>query len=115
MSIKWSGNLTANLTQMDDKVRRGMVAAANYVAPQAESFMKSEAPWTDRTGNARQGLGAKVESSGDRVAIILYHSVDYGVWLEVRWGGKYAIIEPAIAAAMPLFVEAAGRLIFDGA
>lgn len=111
--IKWEGDLTARINNMGPKVKRGMVAAANYVAPQAEAFMKSEAPWTDRTGAARNGLGAQVEVSGNKVAIILYHSVPYGVFLEVRWGGKYAIIEKTMAAAGPLFVEAIGRLIFD--
>lgn len=112
MTFKLEGDLRANLVGMEQRQKMAVVAAANYVAPQAESMMKSEAPWTDRTGNARQGLGAKVEANGDRVAIILYHSVDYGVWLEVRWGGKYGIIERAMAATGPLFVETVGRMLF---
>lgn len=111
--IHWEGDLTARVNQMGPKIKRGMVAAANYVAPQAEAFMKENAPWTDRTGAARNGLGAQVEVSTNKVAIILYHTVPYGVFLEVRWGGKYAIIEPTMAAAGPLFVEALGRLVFN--
>ena len=115
MSIRWEGNLTvSSLDELDNKVRRGMVAAANYVAPQAEAHMRANAPWTDRTGNARAGLNAKVEVGANKVAIVLAHSVPYGIWLEVRWGGKYAIIEPTIATFAPKFVEAVGRLVFDG-
>lgn len=113
MSFKMTGNLEANLKGLDQKVKAGMVAAANYVAPQAESFMKSTAPWTDQTGAARNGLRARVRVSGNTVAIVLYHSVPYGIWLEVRWGGKYAVIEPAMAAAGPLYVQTIGRLVFD--
>lgn len=114
MSFRMEGDLSARLNDMGPKVKRGMVAAANYVAPQAEAWMKSNASWTDRTGNARQGLGSEVQVSSNRVAIVLFHSVDYGVWLEVRWGGKYAIIEPTIAIFAPKLAEAAGRMIFDG-
>lgn len=113
MTFRIEGDMTARLDEFDPKVRRGILAAAHFTAPLAESFMKSQAPWTDRTGAARNGLGTKVEASGDRVAIILFHSVPYGVYLETRWGGKYAIIEPAMAATGPLFIEAIQRLVFD--
>jgi hypothetical protein len=106
------GTLMAGLFQFDQKANRAMVAAANYVAPQAESAMKAGAPWTDRTGNARQGLGARVVVEPNKVAIVLYHSVPYGVYLELRWGGRYAIIEPTIATAGPMFVDAVKHLLF---
>lgn len=111
--FRLEGDLIANLEGFDQKAQRAMVAAAQYVAPQAEQWMKNNAKWTDRTGAARNGLGAKVESGQGRVGIVLYHSVPYGVFLEVRWGGKYAIIEPTIQVMAPLYVEAVGRLLFD--
>jgi len=106
------GDLIGNIATMDARNRRALVAAANYAAPQIESFMKSEAPWTDRTGAARSGLRATVQNRGDTVAIVLSHSVPYGVFLEVRWGGKYGVIRQAVAAGTPLFVEAVGKLMF---
>ena len=112
MTFRLEGDLEANLKQFGPKVQAAMVAAAHYVAPQAESFMRSEATWTDRTGAARNGLRSQVVTGPDKVAIVLYHSVPYGVWLELRWDGKYAIIERTMAAAGPLFVEAIGRLAF---
>lgn len=106
--------LQVGLATLSPKIKTGMVAAANYCAPLAEEYMKANATWTDRTGAARNGLRAKVMTSPDKVALVLYHSVPYGVFLEVRWSGKYAIIEPAMAAIGPLFVEAIHRLTFPG-
>jgi hypothetical protein len=28
--------------------------------------------------------------------LILLHSMPYGIWLEVRWSGRYAIIGPTM-------------------
>ena len=111
--FRWEGDLTAGLNQMGPKIKRGMVAAANHVAPIAEEYMRENAPWTDQTSAARNGLHSRVEIGANKVAIILYHTVPYGVFLEVRWGGKFAIIEPTMAAVAPLFVEAIGRIVFD--
>ena len=111
--FRLEGDLVGNLQEFDQKAKRAMVAAAEYVAPQAEQWMKQNAKWTDQTGAARNGLGTKVVDNGSSVAIVLFHSVPYGVFLEVRWGGKYAIIEPTIQTMAPLYVEAVGRLLFD--
>lgn len=112
-TFKLTGDLRGNLATLDEKVKSSVLAAAHYVAPQAEAFMKNNAKWTDRTGAARNGLRAQVQTNGQTVAIVLYHSVHYGVFLEVRWGGKYAIIGPAVQAMAPLFVETIARLAFD--
>lgn len=111
--FRWEGELIKNVEGFDERVKKGMVAAAMWSAPQIESYMKSNAPWTDRSGNARNGLKAKVVVRSKTVAIVLYHSVPYGIWLEVRWGGKYAIIQDAMAAGGPLFASAVARLVFE--
>lgn len=117
---KWSvvgkqfleGDLIINVKNFDDRVQRAMVAGANYTATRVESFMKTNAKWVDRTGNARDGLNAEVKvESGEKIAILLYHTMPYGPFLEVRWGGKYGIISPSIEYGAPLFIEAVGRLI----
>lgn len=113
MTFKFTGTLIPNLNRFDAKANRAMVAAANFVSPQAEAYMKENATWTDQTGNARQGLRSQVEVAPDKVAIIMYHSVFYGVFLELRWGGKYAIIEPTMAHIGPLFTKAIKELLFD--
>lgn len=103
-----------NVADLEPRIKRAMVAAAEYTSGHAETYMKDNAPWTDRTGAARNGLGTRVVTTGDKVVIVLYHTVPYGVFLELRWDGKYAIIEPTMAAVGPLFVETIGRLAFEG-
>lgn len=78
-------------------IRNGVRQIAAYYAPQIESWMKANASWTDRTGNARQTLSAEVEDvSLDMVKIVLAHGVEYGVWLEIAHAGAYSILGPAI-------------------
>jgi hypothetical protein len=70
----------------------------DFQAPKVQDYARSNAPWTDRTSNARNGLFAQSqgELSTGRIEIRLYHTVPYGIWLEIRWAGKYATIYPTI-------------------
>lgn len=111
-SWEFEGDLVARLNQMGPQAKRAMVAGANLTKTQAISHMRSTAPWTDRTGNARSGLNAEVEVSFNAVALILYHTMPYGVYLETRWGGKYAVIRPSIPVMAQLLVTNVGRLLF---
>lgn len=113
MGVRWTGDVTGELRTLDMRAKRGLVAAANYVAPKLEAHMKNNATWTDRTGAARNGLGAQVVYGGNKVAIVLFHSVSYGVYLETRWGGKYSIIRPTLSVGGPMFAETYKRLVFD--
>ncbi len=66
--------------------------------PITEGYAKVTAPWTDRTGNARNLLHATVDHDRHLHRITLSHGVPYGIWLEVRQQGKYAVIMPTIKA-----------------
>ena len=60
-----------------------------------ENQMSSNAPWTDRSGNARQGLWTGTTNIPRMMTTLtLSHGVEYGFWLEVRWGGRFAIVLP---------------------
>jgi hypothetical protein len=89
----WSA-LALNYRQ---RIEMGIVAIAQRWAPEIENYMKSNAPWTDRTGNARQGLHTEVNHVvGSMVQIILAHGVEYGIWLEVKAAGSWAIVNPSL-------------------
>lgn len=68
---------------MQQKLLRAVTANMRYWDGPVEEHMKHNAPWTDRTTNARNGLFASAAKLGrDLWGIVLGHSVDYGVYLE---------------------------------
>lgn len=90
-------NLSPRLKMLMPKLDAAVNEIFDYAALQAESDMRTRASWQDRTGNARAGLMAEHESIPMvRHTLILYHSMPYGIYLEVRWSGKYAVIGPVM-------------------
>lgn len=94
--------LTPALKGFDAAVDAGMDLAFDSMVPVAESYMRTNAPWRDRTGNARAGLKA-IHQAQPMVqhSLILFHTMPYGIWLEVRWSGRYAIIAPSVRELGP--------------
>lgn len=91
------------------KVSEGAILESlDLMVDDIEQWMQENAPWEDRTGMAREGLKAEVarEHNSDLLvdqvtrayefAIVVYHTVSYGLYLEVRWNGRYAIINPTV-------------------
>ena len=64
------------------------------------SYMKSNAPWNDRTGAARAGLSSNVNLSGHSTTLSAFHTVPYGGYLETGTSkmSAYPIIRPALQA-----------------
>jgi hypothetical protein len=111
--FSWEGEveLARSIKEITPGIKRAMVAAAEYNGPKMVSWMKSNAKWVDRTSNARNGLGGQTLVSGNSVQIVVFHSVPYGIWLEVRWSGRYGIINPAIEEWFPKVMNTLGNLI----
>ena len=66
------------------------------VGVEALEYAKANAPWTDRTGMAREGLDVDVDTTGQQITLTMYHTMDYGQWLETSQGGRLAIIMPTL-------------------
>ena len=97
--MQWSGDkeMAAKMELYGQKVVEALHQIALYWSPVIETAAKQNAPWTDRTGNARQGLRGFVEDlSATSVAIYLTHSVEYGVYLETQYQQRYAVIMPTL-------------------
>lgn len=101
-----SGTLGEGIRQKPARVIRDIQTVMDLYAPRVEAYAKTHAPWTDRTGNARNGLAARSYREGDEQGIVLFHQVPYGLWLEVRFSGRYAIIDPTIAEMGPVVMRA---------
>lgn len=109
MEIKMTGidTLAKSIEAHDLKVKRIIGGQFGRAKAEAVNFAKLNAPWTDQTGNARSGLFADVgaENNGDQFWLILAHSVYYGIFLESRFSGRYAIIMPTINYIGQLLIE----------
>lgn len=88
--------LTPALRGMEARTHRRIAAATRRQSLLTQNYARRNAPWRDRTGNARNGLFTIAASDQKKHRIVLFHSVPYGIWLEVRWSGRYEIIRPSI-------------------
>lgn len=81
--------------------------ACAEAALHGESYAKVSAPWTNRTGAARAGLSGKSSVRNASGAITLSHGVDYGIWLELAHGRRYAILPQTLQSTV---ADLQGRL-----
>lgn len=98
MPVEWDDQaLRRRIERTPQRIDAALAAIINRHSPLAETWMKQHAPWTDRTGNARQGLHATpVRQRYEFYMIVLAHAVSYGIWLEVANSSRYEIIKPAL-------------------
>jgi hypothetical protein len=107
------------LPELRQKLYRGLYAIDARIAQEGEAYMKQNAKWQDQTGNARAALSGTSAASGSRgggvmgtTHVITYsHGVPYGIWLEVRWGGRYAILKPTVELFGRKYMEMVSGLI----
>lgn len=103
--------LLPRLMMMDTAVRKGVQATLLRYESIAEARMKTKAPWTDRTGNARNGLSAKAIVGDEIDSLVLFHQVPYGIWLEVKNGGQYAVIMPTVNEIGPEIMKTLNKIM----
>lgn len=91
------------LDKYGDRAWKAVEALADFIAVKLQNEARDDAPWQDRTGNARSGLVGATISDFARKAVEIYliHSVEYGVFLELSRAGRYAIIAPTIERNLP--------------
>jgi hypothetical protein len=105
--FKWEVTPEQAFTELYDdytrQIYREIQRLALKYAPEIEAWMKAERLWIDRTNNARSGLYAEVESTLTQIVISFDHTMEYGVFLEFKNQGEYAIIAPALDHFAPKF------------
>lgn len=113
---------TADPKTIADKLKGATEKAHFYLSRttelyslRAETYAKSKAPWTDRSTNARSGLAStyrgEISSSGARFEIDVFHRVPYGIWLELKYNGKWSIINKTISVEGPRFFSTANKVM----
>lgn len=125
VTFRWTEtSLFAGLENFEKKTLQEMEDRVTDYAEVVLDYMQTHAPWEDRTGQARDQLtatpyGGQMRNeagqfaSGHLIGIQLAHGVDYGIWLEIRWGGIYAIIQPTIEALGDDFMNTFSDMLED--
>lgn len=107
MGFTWQVEPGKAFPELFNEYARVTLQSGNRVAharaQEMEAWGRANAPWTDRTGDARRLLSVRVE--GDEFAIgtiVIEHGVSYGLWLEIAHAGKYSIITKMIDTFAPV-------------
>lgn len=98
--------LRGNLEALGPKINKYLTVTTDFGAVNGVKEMKTKAPWTDRTTNARSGLWTMPRHTGSgpigfaQHEIVFGHAVDYGIWLEIKQphkGGRPIVMPTTIA------------------
>ena len=136
VTFKWVkpvSNIQTGFTRHGRKALVAVRQAADHSAIRMQNAARAEAPWTDRTGNARSGLfgGASggglpdlgapsavadiapdesVEGDETLIVVVIAHSMSYGVSLELDHAELYAVLVPVMDREIPQLGAALKRL-----
>lgn len=103
--------LITGVVKLDDRLDRAVAGVMKQRSHIIVGWMKQNAPWTDRTGNARSGLSTETEHVPKKYhRIWMFYRVGYGIWLEIRFAGKYSIIVPTIEDQAPKLMKTFDKL-----
>jgi len=102
-----------NLRSAVLKHRAALGLYADTAAKKMEREAKANAPWTDRTTNARQSLAGSSGWDGNKLKVVLSGGMDYSVYLELAHEKKYAILKPTIDKNTSEILAGYQRLVKD--
>lgn len=101
MGFKWdSRELSRGVRELSPRVDAYIGAVVEFQATRGMAYMRAQARWTDRTGNARAGLFTIVRHFPMvRHEAVFSHTMSYGFWLEVANDERYAIVMQSVRIA----------------
>ena len=85
-----------NLNKFEGNVKSAAKVALRLTGAQTVNYAKSNAPWTDRTGNARQSIHEEFNEDSGTYSSSVGIGAEYGVYLELSNGGRFRIVDPAV-------------------
>ena len=108
------GKVAANIDAYNARVQKALEIAGQTYGAKMQSYAQNNAKWTDRTGAARGGLDFDSTWEGTTLTISIMHTVDYGLWLEVRdfpHAGRLAILQEARDSQVQGFISMVKKII----
>lgn len=114
--LTWvADTISDNLKNAHSTANFYLSRTTEYYSLHAETYAKNKAPWTDRSGNARSGLGSTwtgaVTATNATFTIDIFHRMPYGFWLEVKYNGKWGIIDKTVNIEGKKFFKTANEVM----
>lgn len=106
-----ASSLVEGLNNFMTRSQAALQMYAETAALKLQNDARDNAPWTDRTGHARQRLTGTSLVVANGYKLRLAHGVDYGIWLELAHEKRFAIIQPTILADSGEIMEGFQRLL----
>lgn len=100
-----------NPAHVVNRLRAAIGIYASTAAKQMEGEAKRNAPWKDRTTNARNSIQGDFGWRNDQAVISLSGNTDYFVYLELANERAYSILEPTIQKNAPAIIRGYQRLV----
>jgi len=119
VTIEWSihpnDQIVPNLDRYDKHIINAIAFLADALAAKMQGEAQRGAPWNDVTTAARSGLTGFAVKAATEVVAYLFHSVEYGPYLELGTSkmAPRPIILPTLQANYP-YVMAQVRRILAG-
>lgn len=108
------GKVSANIGELVPKAQKALEIVGQTTGAKMKSYAQNNAKWTDRTGAARGGLDFNSRWEGTVLTISIMHTVDYGLWLEIRdfpHAGRLAILEEARDSQVQSFLNMVKKIL----
>lgn len=96
------------LVKIGEEMRVRVAAAGEASGRVMEEYAKANAPWQDRTGNARRTLTGFGKWSGEDEGMFrigVAGQMPYSPKLELGFSGRYSILQPTVEAHIPTAVN----------
>jgi hypothetical protein len=84
-----------NTDGFKNKAEDAALAGAMLTATQMQYWARANRNWKDRTGIARSGLIGSAARQGSSVKVAIAHTPHYGVFLELGFAGRFAVLDRA--------------------
>lgn len=102
---------TVDFKKVENKLRAAIGLYSDTASKKLEGYAKKDAPWTDRTTNARNSIQGKSEWKGNASVITLSGNMSYSVYLELANGKRYAVLSPTIQSYSGEIINGYRKLI----
>lgn len=102
---------TFNAKAVERKMKAAIGLYADTASKKMEGDAKQNAPWTDRTSNARNSILGEFGWEGNKAVITLSGNMSYSVYLELAHEKRFAILVPTIQKSAPEILRGLQRLV----